>query len=90
MASAVVHSKVVVLLFVDSLFYYRLWIVRVTCLVFVSVCISLCPFKFGNHLEESWLVSFNIVFLMYCDYKCSVALPRSAVCWSAVCDSGIF
>ena len=30
-----------------------------------------------------------IVFLMYCDYWCSVALPRDAVGWSAVCDCGI-
>ena len=26
---------------------------------------------------------------MSCDYKCSVALPRGAVSWSAVCDYGI-
>ena len=27
---------------------------------------------------------------MYCYYKYSVALPRGAVCLSAVCDCGIF
>ena len=26
---------------------------------------------------------------MFCDCKCSVALPHSVVGWSAVCDSGI-
>ena len=31
----------------------------------------------------------NKVIQMYCYYKCSVALPRSAVGLSAVCDCGI-
>ena len=30
-----------------------------------------------------------IVLQMYCNYKCSVALPRVTVGWSAVCDCGI-
>ena len=30
-----------------------------------------------------------IVLQMYCYYKCSVALPRGAVGWSAVCNCGI-
>ena len=30
-----------------------------------------------------------IVFLMSCYFKCSVALPQSALGWSAVCDCGI-
>ena len=43
------------------------------------------------------LIKFNspvlcfaiIVLEMYCNYKCSVALPHSAVGWSAVYDCGI-
>ena len=31
----------------------------------------------------------NIVLQMYCNYKCSVALPHGAVGWTAVCDCGI-
>ena len=30
-----------------------------------------------------------IVFLMSCGCQCSVALPRSAIDWYAVCDCGI-
>ena len=30
-----------------------------------------------------------VVLQMYCYYKCSVALPHDAVCWSAVCGSVI-
>ena len=30
-----------------------------------------------------------IVFLMFCDCKCSVTLLHGAMDWSAVCDSGI-
>ena len=52
---------------------------------------SLCPFYFCNNLEEDEkAVSFAIIVLqMFCYYKCSVALPRGAVGWSAVCDCGI-
>ena len=50
-------------------------------LVFVLLCITLCPFKFCNHLEEEEKAGcFAIVFLqMFCYYKCSVALPHSAM-----------
>ena len=30
-----------------------------------------------------------IVLQMSCYCKCSVTLPRGAMCWSAVCDCGI-
>ena len=30
-----------------------------------------------------------IVLQMYCNYKCSVALPHGAMGWAAVCDCGI-
>ena len=29
------------------------------------------------------------LLLLYCHYKCSVALPHSAMGWSAECDCGI-
>ena len=34
---------------------------------------------------NSWLL-YLIDILMYCDCKCSVALPHGAVGWSALCD----
>ena len=59
--------------------------------VFVLLCIILCPFYFCNHLEEvekAGCIAF-IVLQMYCYYKCSVAVPRGAMGWSAVCDCGV-
>ena len=55
-------------------------------LVFVLVCISACPFKFCNHLDEEERAGCFacIVFWMYCYCKCSVALPQGAVGFSAV------
>ena len=60
-------------------------------LVFVLLSITLCPFKFCNHLEEEEKTGcFAIIVLqMYCYYKCSVALPHGAMDWSAVYDCGI-
>ena len=59
--------------------------------VFVLSCIILCPFLFCNHLEEEEKVGcFAIIVLrMYCYYGCSVALPRGATGWTAVCGYGI-
>ena len=59
--------------------------------VFVLLCSTLCPFWVCNHLEEEEKAGcFAIIVLkMKCYYKCSVALPRGAVGWSAVCDCGI-
>ena len=44
-----------------------------------------------NHLEENEKAGCYaiIVLQMYCNYKCSVALPHGALGWSAVCDCGI-
>ena len=30
------------------------------------------------------------VYLQSCYCKCSVSLPHGVVCWSAVCDCGVF
>ena len=59
--------------------------------VFVLLCITLCPLWFCNNLEEEEKADCfaSIVLQMYCYYKYSVALPRGAVSWSAVCDFGI-
>ena len=54
--------------------------------------VTLCPFKFCNHLEEEEKTGCIaiIVLQMYCYYKSSVTLPHSTVGWSAVvCDCGI-
>ena len=60
-------------------------------LVFLLLCITLCPFYFCNHLEEEEKAEcFAIILLqMYYYYKCSVALPHGVMGWSAVCDCGI-
>ena len=59
--------------------------------VFVLLYITLCPFKFCNHLEEEEKACLLCYYClqMYCYYKCSVGLPHGAVVWSAVCDYGI-
>ena len=44
-------------------------------------------FPCSNYLEEKDFVF--IVSSMSCHFICSVALPRGAMGWSAVCDSGI-
>ena len=86
-AKAAVGSKVVVLLLI-----YCLMELPILCgssvFVFVLLSISLCRFYFYNHLkEEDKACCFAInVLLMYCYYKCSVALRHGAVSWSSVCD----
>ena len=54
--------------------------------IFILLCITLCPFKFCNHLEEEEKACcFAIIVLqMYCYCKCSVVLPQGVVGWSAV------
>ena len=58
-------------------------------LVFILICLTLCPFWLCNFLDEEESVGgfALIVFRMYC--KCPVALPHGAVGKSAVCDCGI-
>ena len=48
-------------------------------------------YQFCYHLDEEEKADCFaiIVFQMYCYYKCSVALPRGAVGWAAVCVCGI-
>ena len=59
--------------------------------LFIDLLFStLCPSSFAIILwgRESWLFALIVVF-MPCVSKCSLALPRGAVCWSAVRDCGI-
>ena len=60
-------------------------------LVFVLLCIILCPFLFSNHLDEeerAGCLDLSI-FLLSCDCKCSVILPYGAGGGSAACGFGI-
>ena len=59
------------------------------CLVLVFS--TLCPSSFAIILVGKKRAGcFDLtVFLMYCDSQCSVAPPRGAEGWSAVCDCGI-
>ena len=67
---------------------------RDLCSVLYLLCIALYHSCFaivfmGKRERERASVCTLIVFLMSCDCKCFVALPRGAVSWSAVCNSGI-
>ena len=53
-------------------------------LVFVLVCITLCPFSFAIILMRK-----RELIWMSCYCKCPVAFPHGDVGWSAVCDCGI-
>ena len=66
---------------VESLFNVPPNICGGSWLVFVLLCISMCPFYCCYHLdeEENDNCFALIVFLMSCDCKCSVALPHDAV-----------
>ena len=59
------------------------------CVLFVFCYVSLCVLSsFGNHLDkEERADCFTLIaFLVSCDCWCFMALPHSAVGWSAVCD----
>ena len=70
--------------------YYPL-LVGGSVFIFVSVCITLSPFYFCNHLaEEERAGCFAFVVLRMSWFsKCSVALPGGALGWFAMCDCGI-
>ena len=63
----------------------------VNSLVFVLLFITLCSSSVAMSLlwEERADCLVLIDFLVPCDCKCSVTLPRGAVGWSAVWDCGI-
>ena len=61
------------------------------CLVFVTLCITYCPFWFSYHLDEEekdLIVLPQLPFMVLYDYLCYVTLPCGAVGWSALCDCG--
>ena len=62
------------------------------CLVLVLLFSTLCPSSFAIILMgEKSAGCFDLTaFLMYCDSRCSVALPRGAEGWSAVCKLWYF
>ena len=70
---------------------YLTLFVGVLCLVFDLLCIVWFPFWFSNYLDEQERACCFalVVFLVSCGCWCSVALPRGAVGWSAVCNYGI-
>ena len=70
--------------------YFPLF-VGVLCLSLLCYAVLCVRSRFCDHLEEEEKSGcFAIIVLhMYCYYKCSVALPHTAVGWSAVCDCDI-
>ena len=66
--------------------YFPLFVV-VLCLS--SFCYALLCVHSRLEEEEKAGCFAIIVLLMFCYYKCSVALPRIGMGWSAVCDCGI-
>ena len=75
----------------DLLFNVHPFVCGSFVLVFVLLCIILCPFYFCNHLEEEEKAGcFAVIVLqIYWYYKFYVTLPHGAVGWSTVCDYGI-
>ena len=70
------------------LFVRCLWGLWVLCLVIVLFFCTLCSYSFAIILMGVERVGCFalIVFLMFYGSECSLALPRGAVGWSAVCD----
>ena len=82
------------LLLIYCLMYFPLF-VGVLCLsLFCYTCTFLCVhFSFAIILKRKRkLVALLLLScrIMYCYYKCSVALYHCAMGWSAVCDCGIY
>ena len=69
--------------------YFPLF-VGVLCLSLFSIYYfeSLLVLQSSSRGRESWLLSFNVL-RMSCYCECSVTLPRGAVGWYSVCESGI-
>ena len=86
-ARAAIRFKAVVLLLLINCFMHFPLFVGILYLAFILLCITLCPHWFSNHLddEERACCFALFVFLVSCNCKCSVALPRVAIGWSAVC-----
>ena len=56
---------------------------------YVVFCVTLCPFKFCNHLDWEERAGCFTLFVFLVSRDCCVALPRGAMGPSAVCDCGI-
>ena len=82
MAWTVVRSKAVILLvLIYCLMYFPL---------FVGVlCLSLFCYALLCVLSSFAVCFASIVLRLSCFCKCSVAFPRDALGWSAVCDCGM-
>ena len=74
------------LLLIYCLMYFPLF-VGVLCLSLFRCASLFC--KYPEEEEKAGCFA-SIVLQMYCYYKCSVALPRGAVGWYAVCICDIF
>ena len=80
---------------VDSLFSVALIVCGGFCVISIMlgpgfVILYFVSFWFCNHIDgEDRAGCFTlIVFLMFCDSQCSVAIPNGTMGWSAVCDCG--
>ena len=75
------------LLLIYCLMYIPLF-VGVLCLSLFCYALLCVHSSFFNHLEEEEKAGCFAIFVLlrYYYYKCSMALPRGAVDWSAVCD----
>ena len=84
------YRTTILLLLIYCLMYFPLF-VGVLCLSIFCYAL-LCAHSRCNHLEEDETAGYFtiIVLQMYCNYKCSLALPHCAVGWSALCDCGIY
>ena len=53
------------------------------------LCVTLCQFKFCNHLDGEKIAGCFAQFVLLVSHDCCVTLPRGAIDLSAVCDCGI-
>ena len=55
---------------------------------YVLLCVTLCPFKFCNHLDGEEGDGCFTLFVFIVSRDCCVALPYDDMGLSAVCDRG--
>ena len=55
-----------------------------------QLCVTLCPFYFGNHLDGKERADCFALCVFLVSRDCYVALPHDATGLSAVCNCDIF
>ena len=64
------------------------WILIIT-ILYVLLYVTLCPFKFCNHLDGEERTRCFALFVFLVSRDCCLALPHGSMGLSAVCDCAI-